>query len=119
VTSGDVQCLSNPTVAQTALAHDCDILTGNDPDPFLLTAAQCFLQPMAQVSASLCCGSVADFPDTCNVGACGCSPENSHSINTCLCPGGGCFSAVTKTCAGPAGICTVGQDQSCNDNPAI
>jgi len=118
VTSGDVQCLINPTAAQTALSHDCDVLTGNDP-VFLSTASQCFLTAMGRVSASICCAGTGDFPDTCNVGACGCSSASSHSVNTCLCPGGGCFSAANNSCAGPAGTCTVGQDQTCNDNPAI
>ena len=30
------------------------------------------------VKTSLCCRGIGDFPSTCAVGACGCSPENSH-----------------------------------------
>ena len=38
-----------------------------------------------------CCASVADFPDTCLIGACGCSPANSHDVLSCDC-GDKCFS---------------------------
>jgi hypothetical protein len=43
------------------------------------------------VSTGLCCQSVSDFPNTCLIGACGCSPGNSHEIKTCECPEGKCF----------------------------
>jgi hypothetical protein len=68
-----------------------------------------------QVSAGLCCSDTGDFPDTCAVGACSCSPANSHTVNTCVCPSGTCF-LPGLGCVGPAGVCTVGDDQSCNDN---
>jgi hypothetical protein len=71
-----------------------------------------------QVSTGLCCANVGDFPDSCAVGACGCSPANSHSVSTCVCPAGGCF-LQPYGCVGPAGVCTVGADQTCNDNPTI
>jgi len=38
-----------------------------------------------------CCISTDDFPNTCLIGACGCSPDNSHYVNACLCPLGMCF----------------------------
>ncbi|MEM0372255.1 MAG: eight-cysteine-cluster domain-containing protein [archaeon] len=37
------------------------------------------------VTTSLCCLSVGDFPRTDLIGACGCSPENSHEVKTCDC----------------------------------
>lgn len=43
------------------------------------------------VVTSLCCASVSDFPNTCLIGACGCSPTNSHEVKTCECPEGMCF----------------------------
>jgi hypothetical protein len=44
------------------------------------------------VVTAMCCNSVEEeFPNTCLVGACGCSPENSHEINTCDCGEGKCF----------------------------
>jgi hypothetical protein len=39
-----------------------------------------------------CCTDVGDFPDMCRVGACGCAPASSHTIATCTCPSGSCFS---------------------------
>jgi hypothetical protein len=38
-----------------------------------------------------CCISASDFPDTCHIGACGCSPENSKEVETCDCGEGKCF----------------------------
>ena len=43
------------------------------------------------VTTSMCCGSVGDFPNTCLIGACGCSPENSHEVKTCDCGPDKCF----------------------------
>jgi hypothetical protein len=43
------------------------------------------------VETSLCCKSASDFPNSCMIGACGCSPENSHSVKICECPEGKCF----------------------------
>lgn len=45
-------------------------------------------------STSLCCKSGGDFPDTCKIGACGCSPGNSHTVQSCLCPVNDCYDAV-------------------------
>jgi len=116
VTSGDLQCLIDPTPAQTALAHDCEVLIGTGA--FALNAC---LATMGQVSAALCCSSTGDVPDTCAIGACGCSPADSHMVTTCVCPGGGCFRANIG-CLGPpgaAGVCTVGADDTCTDASAV
>jgi hypothetical protein len=43
------------------------------------------------VKDSLCCNSASDFPNTCLIGACGCSPEFSHHVKGCECPEGKCF----------------------------
>jgi hypothetical protein len=37
------------------------------------------------VTTSLCCLSESDFPNTCAIGACGCSAENSHEVKVCDC----------------------------------
>jgi hypothetical protein len=117
VTSGDLQCLvHDPTPSQTALAHDCEVLTGM-VDPLFGNYANRCLATNGQPSHSACCAATGDFPDTCSVGACGCSPANSHDVATCICPLGGCW--VQNGCAGPAGVCTVGADQTCNDDPSI
>ena len=52
------------------------------------------------VGTQLCCGSVTDFPDTCGVGNCGCSPSSSHEVQVCTCAAGKCFSA-DKGCRAP------------------
>ena len=54
-----------------------------------------------QINSTLCCTSAGDFPDSCLVGACGCAPTNSHTVATCTCPTGSCFSS--KTGCGPRG----------------
>ena len=43
------------------------------------------------ISATLCCESADDFPNSCLVGACGCAPTSSHEVKTCECPAGKCF----------------------------
>jgi hypothetical protein len=46
------------------------------------------------VGTSRCCTSTGDFPNNCLVGACGCSPSNSHAVNVCNCPMGKCFNGI-------------------------
>ena len=50
------------------------------------------------VAKEMCCKSAPDFPDTCLIGACGCSPENSKETLVCQCGDGMCFDGVTKSC---------------------
>jgi len=45
------------------------------------------------VSTSKCCKSASDFPNSCAIGACGCSPENSHEVKICDC-GDGCWNGT-------------------------
>ncbi len=58
------------------------------------------------VGSASCCGLVGDFPNTCLVGACGCEPGKSHSVQVCQCPAGLCFDG--RSCA-PAGKAPAGQ----------
>ena len=50
------------------------------------------------IETAECCTSAEDFPDTCMDGPCGCAPEDSHEIQICECPGGGCWDG--KECTG-------------------
>lgn len=43
------------------------------------------------VVQSICCKSVGNFPNTCLIGACSCSSDNSHTIKVCQCPQGECW----------------------------
>jgi hypothetical protein len=43
------------------------------------------------IESSICCTSTSDFPNLCLVGACGCSPTNSHQVKTCICGEDKCF----------------------------
>lgn len=43
------------------------------------------------VLTSLCCKSSNYFPNSCIIGACGCSIDDSHMIKTCECGTGKCF----------------------------
>jgi hypothetical protein len=43
------------------------------------------------VGTSMCCKTTGDFPNTCLIGACGCSLENSHEVKICECPQDKCF----------------------------
>jgi hypothetical protein len=71
----------------------------------------CPMQPANQTNASeacvnsggtvttqLCCGSVGDFPNTCLIGACGCSPSNSHEVEYCDCGAGKCWDNSKNQC---------------------
>ncbi|MGC9310308.1 MAG: hypothetical protein ACP5E4_01135 [Candidatus Aenigmatarchaeota archaeon] len=56
------------------------------------------------VTTSLCCKSAGAFPNTCVIGACGCSPENSHEVDFCECGGGKCFDGQKCVAVGGAEI---------------
>jgi hypothetical protein len=44
-----------------------------------------------KVSTSSCCKLTNDFPNSCLIGACGCSPTDSHEVKTCDCGIDKCF----------------------------
>lgn len=46
------------------------------------------------VTTSSCCKSSGGFPNSCLIGACGCSPDNSHEVKTCDCGIDKCFDGV-------------------------
>ena len=50
------------------------------------------------VETRSCCKSVGDFPNLCLVGACTCTPENSHEVLVCQCPEGYCWNGVDDGC---------------------
>jgi len=52
---------------------------------------QACLSSGGEVSTSLCCKTAADFPNLCLIGACGCSPQDSHEVKVCICPENYCF----------------------------
>lgn len=52
------------------------------------------------VTTSSCCKSVSGFPNSCLIGACGCSPDNSHDIKTCDCGEGKCFNGTSCVAVG-------------------
>lgn len=58
------------------------------------------VQSGGTVITSSCCAATGDFPDTCAVGACSCSPTNSHDVKACDCPSG-CFDGIK--CTGGSG----------------
>lgn len=58
------------------------------------------------VTTATCCTSANNFPNTCLIGACGCSPENSKEVNTCDCGEGNCFN----------GNSCVNQNQTLNES---
>jgi hypothetical protein len=63
-------------------------------------AASC-VESGGTVTTMFCCGDGGDdgiFPDTCNTGACGCSPQNSTEIAACDCPGDLCFRPDSGKC---------------------
>ena len=47
------------------------------------------------VTTSLCCLSSGNFPNSCLIGSCGCSLENSHQVTVCDCGEGKCWDGTT------------------------
>jgi len=50
------------------------------------------------IKTVLCCKSSDDFPNTCLIGACGCSSDNSKEVKSCDCGLDACFDG--KSCQG-------------------
>ncbi len=46
------------------------------------------------VVTSSCCKATGDFPNTCLIGACGCSPEYSNEVKACDCGMDKCFNGI-------------------------
>ena len=63
-----------------------------EPEP--KTTEQTCIDSGGTVSTGLCCESAADFPNSCAIGACGCAPDYSHTVKTCICPEGKCFNGT-------------------------
>jgi hypothetical protein len=118
VTSSNLDCpLFNPTPDAVAFVHDVRVLLGIDDGDDSINAQSCTTTG-GQLANNLCCSGADNFPDSCGVGACSCSPANLQVVDTCVCPSGACF-LKSVGCVGPANVCTVGADQTCNDNPAV
>ena len=64
--------------------------TPTAPAPTPAETATC-VQSGGTVQNGMCCRGVGDFPNTCVIGACGCSPFESEMVLTCVCPPGRCF----------------------------
>jgi len=50
------------------------------------------------VSTSTCCSTAPDFPDTCKIGGCGCSPQFSRELPLCDCGDGKCYDRDQHAC---------------------
>ena len=64
----------------------------------ILTTEELCKNSGGTVKTQLCCNSVNDFPDTCLIGACGCSPNDSHEVKVCDCGEGKCWNKNTNNC---------------------
>jgi len=60
----------------------------------MITKEESCVNSGGTVETSLCCESASDLPNSCLIGACGCSPENSHQIKICDCGEGKCFNGT-------------------------
>jgi hypothetical protein len=68
---------------------------GQGSGPVVMSAAEAgCLASGGTVGEAVCCLSTDDFPNSCMIGACGCSAEDSHAVKTCTCPGGTCFNGT-------------------------
>ena len=55
------------------------------------------------VSTGLCCAEAPDFPDTCGIGSCGCSPTSSREVSLCQCGFEACFDREARACVSRTG----------------
>ena len=86
----DESMVTQPSIGITKeLAVEDMVLKDITPD-WKEREQSCLLQG-GIIETSLCCLSVEDFPNTCLIGACGCSPENSHEVKICDCGSDKCF----------------------------
>jgi len=116
VTSSNLDCpLINPTPDALAFVHDVQVLLGIADGNDSINAQACTTTGGA-LANNLCCTGADNFPDSCGVGACSCSPTNLEVVDACVCPNNACF-LKSVGCVGPANVCTIGADQTCNDNP--
>jgi len=51
------------------------------------------------VRTQLCCKAVDEFPNTCLIGGCGCSPTDSKEVKVCDCGENKCWDNVKNECA--------------------
>jgi len=72
----------------------CDICAAYGNGVSILHTGECkqeCLSSGGKISTAMCCKSVGDFPNTCAIGPCSCSPVNSHQVTICDCGMGKCF----------------------------
>ena len=50
------------------------------------------------LSTALCCASAPEFPDTCVMDACSCTPESSREVALCDCGARSCFYRTERAC---------------------
>jgi len=50
------------------------------------------------ITTHSCCRMLGDYPETCLVGACSCSPANSHEVKYCDCGQGKCWDSREGKC---------------------
>lgn len=93
-----------PNEACPAIATSCENATVTNK-----TTGELCKESGGTIKTQLCCGSVSDFPNTCLIGACGCSSSNSKEVKVCDCGEGKCFDG--KTC-----VSTVDVTKSCESD---
>ncbi|MDX2166251.1 MAG: hypothetical protein SF182_04285 [Deltaproteobacteria bacterium] len=91
-----------PALCLLLLACGSDDGGGSAATPTPVPTATPTPNPLAQacvdaggtVTTRLCCSGQSDFPSTCGIGACGCSPAASRLLPLCECPDGSCWNGT-------------------------
>jgi hypothetical protein len=85
----------------------------NQPQASVADAKQkACLNSGGAISTAICCGQTQDFPNNCAIGACGCSPENSHQVKICQCGEGKCFDGNSCVQTSQSGSGNTGEPSS-------
>lgn len=80
------------------LCQNCTQIENCDFRSLLSSKEELCKKSGGTITTQLCCNSVKDIPDTCLVGACGCSEENSHEVKVCNCGEEKCWDSKKVKC---------------------
>lgn len=90
--NGSISCASiDPYNFPVDMLSECIDNSGNPVD----RVAEACVKSGGKIEITFCCKSANDYPNSCAIGACGCSLENSREIKTCVCADNKCWNGTS------------------------